>query len=151
MTCQPNWVSRNTRFTWAGGTFFLVVLLCQFFGFWWEIGLCVTYLRIQSTIELWHCVSFLVLVGNSFWCYIHTQCTIHLCGCVSFLLWQEIVLWRDIVLKMRTPFDFLRAVSTKKILLGYFIMIRQPMCVFCKTQHSFTLYLSILYLSLVPH
>jgi hypothetical protein len=31
---------------WAGGTFFPVVLLCQFFGFWWEIGFGVTYLCI---------------------------------------------------------------------------------------------------------
>ncbi len=31
-----------------------------------------------------------------------------------FLLWREIVLWRETVLKMRTPFDFLWAVSTKK-------------------------------------
>ena len=37
------------------------------------------------------------------------------CVVVSvFLLWQEIVLWREIVLKVRTHFDFLRAVSTKK-------------------------------------
>ncbi len=33
-------------------------------------------------------------------------------------------LWREIVLKMRTPFEFL---------LGYFIMIRYPMCIFHKT------------------
>jgi hypothetical protein len=33
-------------------------------------------------------------------------------------------LWREIVLKMRTPFEFL---------LGYFIMIRLPMCIFHKT------------------
>ncbi len=37
-----------------------------------------------------------------------------MCGCVSFWLWHEIVLWREIVLKMRTPFDVLWAVSTKK-------------------------------------
>jgi hypothetical protein len=36
----------NTRCTWAGGTFFLVVLLCQFFGFWREIGFGVNYLHI---------------------------------------------------------------------------------------------------------
>ncbi len=35
-----------TRCAWAGGTFFPVVLLCQFFGFWQEIGFGVTYLRI---------------------------------------------------------------------------------------------------------
>ncbi len=47
------------------------------------------------------------------------------CAVVSvFWLWQEIVLWWGIVLKMITPFDFLWAVSTKKILLGYFILIR---------------------------
>ncbi len=34
-------------------------------------------------------------------------------------------LWREIVLKMRTRFY-------KKILLGYFIMIQQPMCVFIR-------------------
>ena len=32
----------------------------------------------------------------------------------GFWLWREIVLWWEIVLKMRTPFDFLWAVSTKK-------------------------------------
>jgi hypothetical protein len=31
---------------WAGGTIFPVVLLCQFFGFWQEIGFGDTYLRI---------------------------------------------------------------------------------------------------------
>jgi hypothetical protein len=37
------------------------------------------------------------------------------CVVVSvFWLWREIVLLREIVLKMRTPFDFLWAVSTKK-------------------------------------
>ena len=29
---------------------------------------------------------FLVLAGNSFWCYVRTQCTIQLCGCVSFVV-----------------------------------------------------------------
>ena len=40
---------RRNKYTccaWAGGTFFPVVLLCQFFGFWREIGFGVTYLRI---------------------------------------------------------------------------------------------------------
>jgi hypothetical protein len=37
------------------------------------------------------------------------------CAVVSvFWLWLKIVLWREIVLKIRTPFDFLWAVSTKK-------------------------------------
>ena len=38
--------SQNTCCEWAGGTFFPVVLLCQFFGFWQEIGFGVTYLHI---------------------------------------------------------------------------------------------------------
>ena len=29
---------------------------------------------------------FLVLVGNSFWCYVRTQCTIQFCGCVSLFV-----------------------------------------------------------------
>ncbi len=69
------------------------------------------------------------------------------CGVVLvFWFWREIVfgvtyifreqyictvvsvfwLWREIVFKMRTRFY-------KKILLGYFFMIRQPMSVFYKT------------------
>jgi hypothetical protein len=35
-----------TRCAWAGGTFFPVVLVRQFFGFWLEIGFGVTYLHI---------------------------------------------------------------------------------------------------------
>ncbi len=97
----------------------LCCMLCQFLvlagnRFWF------TYSCTQSTIQLWCCVSFLVAVGSSFWYYIHTQCTIQLCCCVSFLL------QREIVLKMRTRFY-------NKILLGYFIMIHQPMCVFYTT------------------
>ena len=51
--------TRNTRFAWAGGTFFPVVLLCQFW-FWGEIGFGCTYyiLCTWSTIQLWCCVSF---------------------------------------------------------------------------------------------
>ncbi len=59
---------------------------CGSFWFWWEIGFGFTYLRTQSTIQLWRWVSFLVLAGNSFWCYIRTQCTIQLCSCVRFLV-----------------------------------------------------------------
>ncbi len=49
------------------------------------------------------------------------------CAVVS-VLW----LWREIDLKMRTRFY-------KKILLGYFIMIGKPMCVF----HKITLFYSV--------
>ncbi len=63
-----------TPFAWAGGTFSLVVLLCQFLvlagnRFWFYILLM--YLGYR-TIQLWCCVIFLVLAGNSFWCYIHS-------------------------------------------------------------------------------
>ncbi len=79
---------------------------------------------------------FLVLAGNRFWFYI--LIVQYNCGVVLvFWSWQEIVidfmyvfsvqyscavvsvflLWREIVLKMKTRFY-------KKILLGYFIMIR---------------------------
>ncbi len=109
--------NKYTCCVWAGGTFFQLCC-CVSFWFWREIGFGFTYLQTQSTIQLWQCVSFLVLAGNSFWCYIHTQCTIQLCGCVNIWLWWEIVL------KMRTPFEFL---------LGYFIMICQLMCIFHKT------------------
>ena len=48
----------------------------------------------QSTIQLWCCVSFLVLEGKSFWCYVRTQCNVQIsCAVVSvFWLWREIVL-----------------------------------------------------------
>ncbi len=77
--------NKYTCCAWAGGTFFPVVLLCQFLAlagkrFWFYI------LLMQSTIQFWCCVSFLVLAGNSFWCCVRTQCTIKLCGCVSFLV-----------------------------------------------------------------
>jgi hypothetical protein len=49
------------------------------------------------------------------------------CAVVSvFWLWREIVLWGEIVLKMRTPFDFLSAVSTKKSYWDY-----DPLAVVC--------------------
>ncbi len=50
------------------------------FWFWWEIGFGVTYVL---------SVQYSCAVESVFW------------------LWWEIVLWREIVLKMRTPFDFL--------------------------------------------
>ncbi len=60
---------------------FFQLCCCVSFLFWQEIGFCFTYyLCTQSTtIQLWCYVSFLVLAGNSFWCYVRTQCTIQLC------------------------------------------------------------------------
>ncbi len=88
LTDRQNDRQRNkyTCCAWAGGTFFQLCC-CVSFWFWREIGFCFTYLCTQSTIQLWCCVSFLVLAGNSFWCYVHSQCTIQLCGCVSFFGW----------------------------------------------------------------
>ncbi len=91
---------RYTCCAWAGGTFFPVVLLCQ----------------------------FVVLAGNRCWLYTYVLRVQYSCGVVLvFWFWQEIVfgathvlsvqysrvvvsvfgLWREIVLKMRTPFEFL--------------------------------------------
>ncbi len=84
---------------------------CVSFWFWREIGFGLTYyLCIQITIQLWCCVSFLVLVGNTFWCYVLS--VQYSCAVVS-VFW----FWQEIILKMRTSFY-------KKILLGYFIVIR---------------------------
>ncbi len=38
-----------------------------------------------------HCVKFLVLAGNSFWCYLRTYSTIQLWGCVKFWFQRETV------------------------------------------------------------
>ncbi len=56
-----------TCFAWAGGTFFPVVLLIQFFvlagnRFWFYILLM--YLEYHTVVVF---VSFLNLAGNSFW------------------------------------------------------------------------------------
>ena len=72
------------RFAWAGGTFFPVVLLCQFW-FWREIGFgCTYYYVLGVPYSCGVVLVFLVLAGNSFWCYVRTQYTIQLCDCVSF-------------------------------------------------------------------
>ncbi len=117
---------------------FFQLCCCVNFWFWWEIGFGFTYyLCTQSTILLWCCVSFLVLAGNSFWCYICTYCTIQLYGCVSFF----VVAGNN----SQNENTFLQ-----KNLIG--LLYYDPLanvCIFHKT--SFTLYLSILYISLVPH
>jgi hypothetical protein len=78
-----------TRYAWAGGTFFLVVLLCQFLvlvgnRFWFYIHMYLEYHTVVVfcqflcfwreivygtyvlTIQLWCCISFFFLAGNSF-------------------------------------------------------------------------------------
>ncbi len=141
------------------------------------------------------CLVFLVLAGNSFWCFVHMvlivqySCAVvsvfgsggklvlvlHIyvlrvqynCGVVlvSWSWWEIVIdfmyvfsvqyscavvsvfwLWQEIVLKMRTRFY-------KKILLGgllYYDPIAN-VCIYKTKYYSFTLYLSILYISFVPH
>ncbi len=79
-----------TRFAWAGGTF-LQLCCCVSFLFWRKTGFGFTYYFCTQGIVPYCCggvLVFLVLAGNSFWCYVRTQsqCTIHLCGCVSFFV-----------------------------------------------------------------
>ena len=63
---------KYTRYAWAGGTFFPVVLLCLFW-FWREIGFgCTYYYVIRVPYSCGVVLVFLVLAGNSFWCYIRT-------------------------------------------------------------------------------
>ncbi len=117
---NDGWRDTYTRCMWAGGTFFPVVLLCQLFGFWWEIGFGFTYLCTQSTIHLCCCVSFWfwreIVFGVTYVLSVQYSCA------VVSLFWLG---W-EIILKMRTPFyNF--------FLLGYSILIRQPMCVFHET------------------
>ncbi len=64
---------KYTRYVWAGGTFFPVVLLCQFFvlagiRFWFYILLM--HLEYHTVVLL--CYFFLVLGGNNFGCHVRT-------------------------------------------------------------------------------
>jgi hypothetical protein len=90
---------------WAGGTFFPVVLLCQFFGSGEKLVLVLhTYvLRVQYScgivLVFWFWPEIVFNVTYYTYLVLSVQCS---CAVVSvFLLWQEIVL------KMRTPFDIL--------------------------------------------
>ncbi len=90
-----------THCTWAGGTFFPVVPLCQFFSYGGkQFQVLLTYHTSCAVMSFFGCgakqfliaqVSFLVVAGNSFRCYLltyHTSCAI-----VSvFWLRREIVI-----------------------------------------------------------
>jgi hypothetical protein len=86
------WRLKYTCCAWAGGTFFPVVLLCQF------LVMVVTYLCTLSTIQLWCCVSFWfwreIVFGVMYLFSVQYSCE------VVSVFW----LWWEIVLKMRTPF-----------------------------------------------
>ncbi len=63
------------------------------------------------------------------------------CAAVSvFWLWREIVLWQEIVLKMRTPFDFLWAESTTK---SYWVTLlwSDSQCVYFVRPNTLLLYI----------
>jgi hypothetical protein len=100
----------HTCCMWAGGTYFQLCC-CVNFWFWWEIGFGFTYLCTYSTIQFWCCVSFWfwreIVFGVRYVLSVQYSCA------VVSVFW----LWWGIVLKMTTCFY-------KKILLGYFIMIR---------------------------
>jgi hypothetical protein len=67
---------------------FFQLCCCVSFLFWWEIGFGFTYyvyvLKVQYSCGV--VLVFFNLAGDSFWCYVRTSCTIQLCGCVSFLV-----------------------------------------------------------------
>jgi hypothetical protein len=97
LTDRQNYRWRNgyTCCAWAGGTFFPVVLLCQFLGlavnWFWFYLLCTYVLRVQYSCGV-------VVLVFWFWREIVFGVTDVLsvqysCGVVSvFWLWQEIVL-----------------------------------------------------------
>jgi hypothetical protein len=91
--------------------FFSVVLLCQFFGFWQEIGLILhTYvLRVQYSSGVMLIFWFWreIIYGVTYVLSVQYSCA------VVSVFW----LWQEIILKKRTHFY-------KIILLGYFILIR---------------------------
>ncbi len=86
-----------------------VVVLCQFLCFWREIVLVRTYLPYSCGVVL----VFLVLAGNSFWCYVRTQYTIQLCSCVlkkwlfGFFIFRETTCQpKYISRKIQTIYDY---------------------------------------------
>ncbi len=112
------------------GTYCTIQLCgCVSFWFWREIEFGFTYLCTLSKIQLWCCVIFLVLAGNSYWLYVRIYCTIQLCGCVSFLVVVEN--------SSQNEDTFLQ-----KNLIG--LLYYYPIAGVCiyMTKHSFTLYLS---------
>ncbi len=102
---------------------FLQLCCCVSFWFWREIGFGFTYYLCTQGIVPYSCGVVLVFW---FWQEIVFGVTYVLSVQYSCAVVLVLRLWREIVLKMITPFH-------KKILLGYFFMIRQPMSVFYKT------------------
>ncbi len=86
--------AKNTRSAWAGGTFFPVVLLCQFLVLagnrFWFYSLCTYVLRVQYSCGVvsvfWSCWE--IVFGVTYVLSVQYSCAV-----VSvFWLWWEIVL-----------------------------------------------------------
>jgi hypothetical protein len=90
--------NKYTHNAWAGGTFFSCAVV-SVFQFWREIVFGVT-LYLSTVFWVWREIVF----GVTYILRVQYSCVL----CQFFWSWQEIVL------KMRTSFDFLGAVSTKK-------------------------------------
>ncbi len=93
------------------------------FWFWQEIVFGITYV---------HSVQYTFVVVSVFW------------------LWRVIVLWREIVLKMRTPFDFLWTVSTKK---NYWVTLlwSDSQCVYFVRPNTLLLCIFLFWIFLLYH
>jgi hypothetical protein len=66
---------------------FFQLCCCVSFWFWWEIGFgCTYYYVLGVPYSCGVVLVFLVLAGNSIWCYVRTYGTIQLCGCVIFVV-----------------------------------------------------------------
>jgi hypothetical protein len=92
--------------------FFSSCAVVSVFWFWWEIGYGVTYV-------IWVQYSCGIVLVFWFWQEIIFGVTYLLSVQYSCAVVSVFWLWWEIVLKMRTPFDFLWAVSTKKNKLHY--------------------------------
>ncbi len=66
---------------------FFQLCCCVSFWFWQQKGFgCTYYYVLGVPTSCGVVLVFLVLVGNSFWCYVRTQCTIQLCDCVILVV-----------------------------------------------------------------
>ncbi len=68
-SCLLGIIAKSYQISWpmtVGWRNFFQLCCCVSFWFWREIGFGFTYLRTQSTIQLWRYVSFLVVAGIVF-------------------------------------------------------------------------------------
>jgi hypothetical protein len=100
-------VTQNTRCAWAGGTFFSSCAVVSVFGSGRKQVL------VLHSYVLWVQYSCGVVLVFWFWWEIVFGVTYILSVQYSCAVVSVFWLWQEIVLKMRTPFDFLWAVSTQ--------------------------------------